>query len=85
MFVTLARAMVSSRLTTVIFLVLFTLAVASAEQVPRRALLVSKEVGVDVDPVGVVRSTVISQSISFNFFCEFIKPLLDFEIPNTYC
>ena len=52
---------------------------------PRRALLVTKEAGVAVDPVGVVRSTVVSTSINLNFFCEFIKPMLDFELPPTYC
>jgi hypothetical protein len=35
--------------------------------------------------VGVVRSTSVSTSINLNFFCEFIKPMLDFELPPTYC
>ena len=61
------------------------LAVASAETVPRRALLVDKEVAIAVDPIGVVRSTSISTSISLNFFCEFVKPLLDFDLPSGYC
>jgi hypothetical protein len=58
---------------------------ASAETVPRRALLVDKEVAIAVDPIGVVRSTSISTSISLNFFCEFVKPLLDFDLPSGYC
>lgn len=77
-----------SRLASVVLLVLATLGVARADPAlaaPRRALLVTKEANVAVDPVGVVRSTVVSSSISLNFFCEFIKPMLDFELPPTYC
>ena len=77
-----------SRLVSVVLLVLATLGVARADPAlaaPRRALLVTKEANVAVDPVGVVRSTVVSSSISLNFFCEFIKPMLDFELPPTYC
>lgn len=77
-----------SRLASVVLLVLATLGVARADPAlaaPRRALLVTKEANVAVDPVGVVRSTVVSSSIRLNFFCEFIKPMLDFELPPTYC
>ena len=52
---------------------------------PRRALLVTNDAVVAVDPVGVFLSTVVSTSINLNFFCEFIKPMLDFELPPTYC
>ena len=44
-----------------------------------------QEAGVSVDPVGVVRSVTLSSSVSINFFCEFVKPLLDFDLPPTYC
>ena len=52
---------------------------AAAAAAPRRALLVTTEVGLAVDPVGVVQSVEKSSSISFNFFCEFVRPLLDQE------
>jgi hypothetical protein len=77
-----------ARFVSVFLLALATLGVARADPglaAPRRALLVTKEAGVAVDPVGVVRSTVVSTSINLNFFCEFIKPMLDFELPPTYC
>ena len=77
-----------ARFASVFLLALATLGVALADPglaAPRRALLVTKEAGVAVDPVGVVRSTVVSTSINLNFFCEFIKPMLDFELPPTYC
>ena len=77
-----------SRFASVFLLVLATLCVARAEPAhaaPRRALLATKEVAVAVDPVGVVRSTSVFTSINLNFFCEFIKPMLDFEHPPTYC
>ena len=60
-----------------------TAATATATSVPRRALLVDKEVGLAVDPVGVVQSVELSSSISFNFFCEFVRPLLDEETYNN--
>ena len=58
---------------------------ARPSDAPRRALLVTKEAGVSVDPVGVVRSVTLSSSVSINFFCEFVKPFLDFDLPPTYC
>lgn len=45
----------------------------SSASAPRRALLVEKEVGLAVDPVGVVRSVELSSSVTFNFFCEFVR------------
>ena len=56
---------------------------AAATSIPRRALLVDKEVGLAVDPIGVVQSVELSSSISFNFFCEFVRPLLDEETYNN--
>jgi hypothetical protein len=41
--------------------------------------------GLAVDPIGVVQSISYSAGISFNFFCEFVKPLLDFDLPEYYC
>jgi len=58
---------------------------ARPSDAPRRALLVTKEAGVSVDPVGVVRSVTLSSSVNINFFCEFVKPLLDFDLPPNYC
>lgn len=52
---------------------------ASSAAAPRRALLVDTEVGLAVDPIGVVRSVEKSSAITFNFFCEFVWPLLDEE------
>jgi hypothetical protein len=83
-----SRNRMLARFASVFLLALATLGVARADPAlaaPRRALLVTKEAGVAVDPVGVVRSTVVSTSINLNFFCEFIKPMLDFELPPTYC
>ena len=60
-------------------------AAAAASAAPRRALLVTKEAGFAVDPVGVVQSVTLSSSVNINFFCEFVKPLLDFDLPPTYC
>jgi|AntAceMinimDraft_12_1070368.scaffolds.fasta_scaffold70265_1 hypothetical protein len=45
----------------------------AAAAAPRRALLVTKEVGLAVDPIGVVQSIELSSSVSFNLFCEFVR------------
>ena len=63
-------------------------ALPTAASAPRRAnrrLLVTKETSLAVDPVGAVRSVTLTNGVSFNFFCEFVKPMLDFELPPQYC
>jgi hypothetical protein len=60
----------------------------AASAPPRRAnrkLLVTRETSLAVDPVGAVRSVTLTNGVSFNFFCEFVKPMLDFELPPQYC
>ena len=57
---------------------------ASAAPVERREL-VTVESGLAVDPIGVVRSVTITNGVSFNAFCEFIVPFLDFELPPGVC
>ena len=54
------------------------LSLASASPVERREL-VTVETGMAVDPIGVERSVTLTTGVSFNAFCEFIVPFLDFE------
>ena len=60
------------------------LSLASASPVERREL-VTVETGMAVDPIGVVRSVTLTTGVSFNAFCEFIVPFLDFELPPGVC
>ena len=78
--------MVTSRVSRLLVLVslLSSVFVASAAPVERREL-VTVESGLAVDPIGVVRSVTITNGVSFNAFCEFIVPFLDFELPPGVC